>query len=896
MAKQTAPAKPAPGTRAVTVPAPEDLELAKEDALLQLKIGRSAHLYAVIVSGALMLAGILVLAFDPTLPSLSAGTTGFAAFVQSYYLAILVLAGLGVSVLALVTKWEVYQLWPWEAHFSATVGAVVLNAVLAVVYFGRIAGLGGFANLALLPGFYPLALAGISAGFLGLALTWSGWGTRQWASAISSVLPVATAVLVFVHPPGTAQASTALAISLFLSAIFYQTSGSFLHLISSGTRAHERELITSGQSRMFRLADEVRQKDEALRFRAAALVKREADVENGELSIQRQTDSLKEAREQLDELEEDYRQRSDALAEKERGSAGRIAELDAKSRLIEDRTKAVELREAEVARQLPQISTREQRLVERESAQTKRDVELTQREQEVARKAKTGADVEARLEARRKELDQKTADLLRREGEITAREIAVKSGSAAPTAAASEIAAREVKLQQFKSVLDEQNLVLGRRARELTEKSAAAEALQKQATDREAAVAARETAIAQREADLADQLTTIDDRRQVYESAVKDYETRVSQIGREQVDAAEKGADVDRKLKSIADREAALTAREGRLRASESGLDRRSAEVTARERAVAENEAEIGLRRQELSRGSDLSFAGLAAVAAADRRDQPLGAGRNAGVRDLADPTGGSAAAAESLRAPVAQRFADRLPTGTPRLDDLLLGGLPPKAHAVVLGDPFVGKEVVVYAFLAEGLKRGEPVVIVTAARPPEEVAESLGVVLPQFREYEQMGMVTWIDASGGTPTAGPHRLVAKGSDDRAGILSNLVAAAKAASGDGTTAFRTAFLGLSAALAHGDERASFSFLQNVVGILKPRPALAMYALEGGALSEAQVETMLSRMDGAILFRQDRDKTFLSVKGFGEVATRDWIECRTTNRALIVGSFALERIR
>jgi hypothetical protein len=54
--------------------------------------------------------------------------------------------------------------------------------------------------------------------------------------------------------------------------------------------------------------------------------------------------------------------------------------------------------------------------------------------------------------------------------------------------------------------------------------------------------------------------------------------------------------------------------------------------------------------------------------------------------------------------------------------------------------------------------------------------------------------------------------------------------------------------------------------------------------------------LLSRMDGAILFRQDRDRTFLSVKGFGDVQTHDWVECRATQRSLIIGSFALERIR
>ena len=234
---------------------------------------------------------------------------------------------------------------------------------------------------------------------------------------------------------------------------------------------------------------------------------------------------------------------------------------------------------------------------------------------------------------------------------------------------------------------------------------------------------------------------------------------------------------------------------------------------------------------------------------------------------------------------------------GTPRLDDLLLGGLPPKSHTALVGPAFVGKEIALFAFVAEGLKRSEPIILVTASRSVPEISENLGVVLPQFHEYEQLGSVTWVDASGTPATPGAHVLVAKSSDDRAGILTSLAEGAKrteeAAKG---SPFRVGFFGLSAVLAHGDERSGFSFLQNVVAILKTKSALAMYALEAGALTEAQVESLLGRMDGAILFRQDRDRTFLSVKGFGDVATREWIEVRSTSRALVIGSFALERIR
>jgi KaiC/GvpD/RAD55 family RecA-like ATPase len=896
MAKEKAPVA---ATRAVTVPGPEDLEHAKDDALLQLRIGRYTHFYTVVISAALALDGILLLYFQPNLDSFSPGSWN-----TSFYLLFPIGAGVMIAAVGLASKWEEYQLWPWEIHFSASVGALGLNGVILGVFVARLSGYGDFARVDLWPWYYPVVLAGISLSLVALVLTWSGWTSRQWASAISALLPIATALVVVFPPTGAASIDSALAISLFISAIFYQTSGSFLHLISSGTRSHERELITSGQTRMFRLAEEVRAKEEALHFREVALIKREAAAENDEMSIQRQKDALKETRVQLDALEEDYRTRSDAVMGKEREWAGKIAEMDGRERVVEDKSKAIELREQEVTQSLPLVSAREQRIVERESELTKREVELTQRHQDLERRTAALPEGEARLEARRKELDQKTNDLLRREGAVSAGETGVRAGVPA-AAGATDVAAREVKLQQLKLVLDEQNVALGRKAKETADRAKTVEVALKASADKEAQLAAREATLRQRESDLTDRLKVADERRGKYDTAARDYETRLAGIGKTQVETAQKAADLERSLKALTDRETAVQEREKRLRAAQTQVESRENDVNTRERAVAANEAELSLRRQEIARGSDLSIESLAtdrsesAGVLSTRRTR----GRAPTVRDLSASDAPAVVpvivpAAETLKAPSARRISDRLPTGTPRLDDLLLGGFPPKSHVVLVGDAFVGKEVVLYSFIAEGLKRGEPAIIVTATRPPSEVAESLGVVLPQFREYEQMGMVTWIDASGsGAATASTaHRLVARGADDRAGILSLLVKAAKAAEGEKQVAFRVGFLGLSGLLAHGDERAAFSFLQNIVGILKPRNALSTYSLEGGALSDAQVETLLSRMDGAIVFRQDRDKTFLSVKGLGDVQTRDWVECRATNRALIVGSFALQRIR
>jgi len=219
----------------------------------------------------------------------------------------------------------------------------------------------------------------------------------------------------------------------------------------------------------------------------------------------------------------------------------------------------------------------------------------------------------------------------------------------------------------------------------------------------------------------------------------------------------------------------------------------------------------------------------------------------------------------------------------------------------MLIGDAFVGKEVAVYAFLVEGLKRGEPAVLITAARAPDEVAQQIGVLSPQFHEYEQLGLVRWIDAS--IPESAPERrdatgtrLVTNGPTDHAGMLSSLVQATKALEDGTEKPLRVGFLGLSATLAHADERLRLQFVQNLVGVLKPHEALALYALESGSLPQTQMETILSRMDGAIYFKTEGGKSYLSVQGVGEVETRDWVEYRATNRGLVMGSFSLERIR
>lgn len=865
--------------RRVTVPTADDLDKVREDALLQLKIGRSAHYYSVLVSIALAFAGFLVLFLQPTL------TPQNSASIQSnFFLAFTLGAGLYLSALALRIKWEAYQLWPWESHFWVTVLSVVLNAGLGLIYLLTTLHFGPTAHWPLIPWLYPPALLGAGLPLAGMALTWGEWSRRKTVSVVSALLPALLALVLYVPNVGPREIANGLSVSLFVAAFMLQTSGSFLHLISSGTRSHEREVINSGQTRLFQVADEVRQKEEAIRFREQRLMAREADVESAEGTLRRKTEANDAARAQVAGIEQELKLLSDELDKKQEEFAARAAETNTLARTLEDRESSIALKQKEIERDRGRLSAREQELTDRETDLRRQGLQVGQREQELKRQLAMIPDAEARLDARKQDLDRKTAELFRYESQLKTREAMAavppkERGQTSPRV--DEVEKREAQLAQLKAALDEQNLLLGRKAKQVEQDRVSLQAKESELSQREVALGTREATTNQKEKGSKDALEAAEQRRQQYEEQLRRYEARVGVLDKREAELSTRGSEMERLQKSLEGRDSTLKTTADRLAQDRAALDRLQRAIIERQKEVEAREEQVHARWIAVSEGT---------------RTRPSAEGPSG-------PSLVSSTQGEETLAPVTnRRFEERLPTGTPRLDDLLLGGIPPSGHLLLVGDAFVGKEIVLYAYIAEGLRHDESAILITASRGPDEIAQQVKAVLPNFGEFEKSGRVRWIDASKASDSAVPagsasrHASVANGPDDHAGILKALVAEMKTAEGKGAKRVRVGFLGLAASLAHADEKAGFVFLQNFVGILKPRPATALYSLESAALTEAQVERLLTRMDGAIRFKQERDKTFLSVAGVGEVATRDWIECRATNKALIVGSFSLERIR
>ena len=917
MAKQRSRATPGPSSstaapaavlRAPLRPSPAELERARQDALIQLKIGRSAHYYSVAVSVALLVDAFLVLYLQPGL------TFAAAPILKTLFPAIFpIVGGLYLAVLGVQVKWQANRFAFTEVHFSVTWAALALNVLLAFLFTARLVQYGPTGHWNLLPTLYPLALLGIALPLIGMALTWEDWSQRKIASVVAGVLPVPIALALYlpaVTRSPTAAAS-ALATTFFVGAALFQTAGSFLHLISSGTEVHEREVMQGGQGQLSAFAGELQRRDQALAFREQTLIRREADVESSEAALHDRTRAYESDRAALDAFEAEARKRGTEVAQREQAVQLDSAKADAARQATEDK-------EATLKLQIQQLASRQQRLIEREKSVGDRESDLGRRELEVKSRGDDQAQrgdelkaLETRLGARQAQLEQKTAEMMRLESDLRSREGLASVASADRTALATkaqEVARREVELTQLKARLEEERQALQSRTKQLEGSFEESKKARDELGRREQALTIRDLSVKQLETESSQKAEAARQLQAQYQEAVKRAGERLRQLDEREGKVGVQVGEVDRIGHLLSTRESTLKEKETELSRLRDELTRRERNLIERERTTESREAELSVRSLSLAKWPELAGTGgtSATTALADRerlldiREKQLKDKEQQLLRQRAEAGATVGGSEGTLAPPTVTRQTDRLPTGTPRLDDLLAGGFPPKAHVLLVGPAFTGKEILLHSFVAEGLRRGEPAVLVTTTRSPDEIATEIGKVTPQFREYEQLGLVTWIDAS--NPAADPSaskessRVVVRGPSDHAGILTALVKAAQAAEKTKAGSFRVGFLNLSTCLAQSDEKEAFSFFQNFVGILKARPALGVYLVDSGAVPDSRVEVAQSRIDGAIRFKQDRDRAYLSVQGLGDVQTRDWVEYRATNRQLIIGSFALERIR
>ncbi|MFQ5908176.1 MAG: ATPase domain-containing protein [Thermoplasmata archaeon] len=240
----------------------------------------------------------------------------------------------------------------------------------------------------------------------------------------------------------------------------------------------------------------------------------------------------------------------------------------------------------------------------------------------------------------------------------------------------------------------------------------------------------------------------------------------------------------------------------------------------------------------------------------------------------------------------------EKVKTGTPRLDDLLLGGIPFGSNVSVYGPPFIGKEVVVNAFVAEGLKKGVPAIWVISDKTPDDIRDEMQYVVPGYEEYEKLGLVHYVDAYSkgmGAATDDEYATYIDDPTDQAAILETVDQVATEVMKEHQT-YRLAFRSISTLMAYLDPASTFRFLQPFAGRRKRDKAVTLYVIEKGMHGEQDIQMLGSLMDGMVDFKVEQLKTYLSVKGISDAQSRAWIQYMYSKQGISIGSFTLDHIR
>ncbi|HEV8360430.1 MAG TPA: RAD55 family ATPase [Candidatus Thermoplasmatota archaeon] len=240
-----------------------------------------------------------------------------------------------------------------------------------------------------------------------------------------------------------------------------------------------------------------------------------------------------------------------------------------------------------------------------------------------------------------------------------------------------------------------------------------------------------------------------------------------------------------------------------------------------------------------------------------------------------------------------------KLATGVKRLDELLEGGVPAQSCTLLVGPPFLGKEVLARLFLLAGLRAGQPAVMVCTDATAAEATGFLEAIEPRTVEWVQRGLLRFVDTYSRTIGADDHHPTAELVDGTLDLnaLSGAVNAAQQQLLPHGPQHRLVFDSLSTLLAYTNPPTAFRFLQVFLGRARRAGATTMLQLEAGMHAEADVQMLKHLAHGVIEVRSEAGKPLLRVEGLGVTESRGWVEYRFGERNVeLIGSFAAGRIR
>ena len=906
--------------------------------LLQLRLGRAAQAQGLGAAFGLAFNALLIYAAS------QAGTAQYfpSSFLDATLWLLPLFVGAVIGVDAVSRKWTPYRGYRSSRHFVLSLSGLVL-AVLGMVLVGldivRITTL----DIAYI--MYPLSVSTISLVLLSMADTWQGWGGRKIVSTVAALTP---AILMFfwvflgIDPKPGPTGNPLLAVLFYsIMALAAEISGSMLHIIASSTATAEREILTASDLKLAQMQSSLKEFQKALDFRQRGLDEKDAIMESDRKDLEdelaKAATQTSDLRAQADELERKDR----TIQDFEKRVSASSAQIDARAEQLKLKEGDLSAAESQIEKGRKEIAAREAAVIDREKELKRLGIEVTATQRDLEVRSKDAVQMEDRLKRDDTLLGTRHKALLKKEKEIQLGESQLKLRSEQVDATMSpddaqriremkdweekllgkekELGTLEVELRTLEDEIKERYDKATHKEKRSVEDRRHVEAKEKELIAREQMISDKESAIEAGKAEIERLRTNVKESSTRLKERESEYVGLLTTTKVQQATATSNEGAVNA-------RQAALDARQKKLDEMEAKLRREIDDRSRETREILQMKKEIDRREQELT---------VMTLELETKKQQTRAAGSTPGVKDMTRDEGLSrwqeelqsradelarreyqlkkemAAKEQALRAQVQagmtegieevviEEKKERVKSGTTRLDDLLYGGIPFNANLLFVGPPYVGKEVMIHNFIAEGLKKGVPAVLITTSKPPAEVAKDMAPILPTFVEYEQLGLVHWIDCSGTTPSSGkPLRDKStwrvNGPTDFEAIL-KVVNELDASFKGKYQYFRLAFLTLSSCIG-ADQSAALSFVQKLVNRLRQTKAVAAYALERGMHTDQQVESLEHFVDGAIHFKSEKQKTMLQVIGLGESQTRDWVPYKHSNKAVLIGSFQLERIR
>ena len=906
-----------------------------QQGLLQLSFARHAHGYGFVGAAAFLLDAILILYIgiqSPVLP------TGVRLDFLDWLLP---------SVAGAVASWDAVRLKrePYRRHYESTHFAMsaVGMAVFFVIALAIVLMIWQQFPSWLDPGWiYPIAVAGVPLTIISMGMTWEGLGFRKAGSfVLAAATPVLALFLAFTHISLTDPAGRSLyVVTLLIGALSTEFAGSLLHIIASSTSVYQREILKADNSKVALIQQDYQKKREALDYKERALRGREAHLEALQQELEDQAKELKTKFIDVTSRETAIEKGTKDLRDIDRKVASARAEIEAKAEEIRLRDADISTLKTEHEKMRQTLNAREASLAEREKEVKRTSIELTSQLRSSEAKVKSIEEREARLQELEKSFDSKRTSMLKKEKELELKdsELRLKGEQVEATHSTGADATRIRELKEWEKKILAKEKELGKQEVELRtmetrlkERYENATRIEKQFqgqrrmfddreseyVSREKKISDQEAALRERSAEIERQASAVEEAQHQLDDKTKKYAELFKDAKMKEAAAGSNEADTRRQKENLDSRERKLHEMQTNLQAEIKRLNEENRNLLEKAKEIEERESDLQLKSLELENKTregrapgmrDMGREGqleewerrlrereedLKRRTYQKEKEMEM---REGAVKARITTAAGEAEAEEAI---AVEKKADRVKTGTPRLDDLLYGGIPFNSNVLFVGPAFVGKEVALLNFIAEGLKKGIPVIIITTTKLPIDIARDIAPILPTFVEYDQLGLVRWIDCTSpmasGKPVKEKNVWRVNGPTDFDNIY-QLVGQLDEEFKKKHPYFRLAYLTLSSSITQADEREAMSFVQRLVNRLRQTKAVSAIALERGMHTDQTLEALEHMVDGAIHFKSDKQKTMLQVVGLGEVQTHDWVPYKFTNKALMIGSFQLERIR